>query len=70
MLNTYLIIMAIVVLVIGLALAIKYCVRLIKSFDEADSFWCKLANCLNLLAVLTLSSGISLLFFTVAGVAK
>ncbi len=62
----YLIIMAVAIFVIGSTLAIKVTISLVTSFANKDCFLKKCANCLNLLAILTVTSGIGILFLQVA----
>ena len=70
MMRTYLIIMAIAIFIIGLALAVKVFMKWLNCFKEDHSFWCKLATCLNLIAVLTVASGVGILFLQVADFLK
>lgn len=67
MLSTYLIIMGIVAAIIGLAGAIGMIVKIVQSFNDYATGLEKTGMFLNLFAILTMGSAISVLFFTVSG---
>ena len=62
--------MAIVTWIIGLALSIKVVIQFCKDFTDYESFWKKVADCLTVLAVLTISSGLGVLFLQVSQLSK
>ena len=70
MLSTYLIIMGIVAGIITFAWALGQVFKVIKTFQEYDTYWEKFSAILNLLGILTMGSATVILFFTVSGLLK
>ena len=61
MLSTYFIIMGIVAGIITFAWALGQIVKVIKTFEEYDTYWEKFASILNLLGIITMGVAISLI---------